>query len=598
VQADDYLTSEGTEFWAWECFRVYEYTISGRTYHALLSQKNFSYLQAYNSTDGARVLGSIGAWRPVHDGLNNATWERFHIRVINDTVSSVVSGSSTQPSTSSGVSQSIGTVRNQHYNRAGFDKGYFTGQWRNGMPHGTGTMEFDADNSYTIVYPSGRRYTALRYEGNWVDGIRRGEGTLTFRDGTRYVGVWNTDGYYFKGDMFSGGMTRYVEEIIDPNDPRRARIITTHSTEWISVSNVQSPLPTTMPPLAPPPMQTAEDEFCCEPPIPLYEAAWDNVSLIWAVPQPTQNRPTHEGYYLRRLDFSDLTEGKSLDDFLMGRVLNNGQPIFGRYVDYSVISGNQYVYQLQCVSTAKWGFSINVDVPHNSEMGHFHIDDMMREMVFDPLSSPAFIHTTAASWAVESIAQAHDLWIIPSYMMWDYNAQTTRIDFVRMAFAVIEKRYGWMQQLLLDKSLVSCLERGPTLRFNDVPFADFDGSDQYRVASLNALGIIAGRGGQTFAPYDNISRQEAAVLLDNLHWFLKTGGTKYSYEGSLDHRYVDDYKIASWATVAVYNMRVANVMSGVGNNHFDPQGDFTHQQTIVTFMNLLKNLYPLEYMSP
>ena len=149
----------------------------------------------------------------------------------------------------------------------------------------------------------------------------------------------------------------------------------------------------------------------------------------------------------------------------------------------------------------------------------------------------------------------------------------------------------------MNKGLVQDEITGPALIFDDISETDYDGYDKYRAAALSALGIISGKGDNKFDPYAAITRQEAAVLLNNLYWFLQNGGTVYTYEGSRDYRYTDDNNIAEWASYAVYNMRYINVMNGVGNNIFAPKSVFNHQQTIVSLMNMLKYLYPNEYLS-
>lgn len=81
----------------------------------------------------------------------------------------------------------------------------YTGEFRNGMLHGHGTMIFPSGTEYvgqfkddkrhgqgTIIYPNG-----FKYVGEFRDNKSNGQGILTFPDGTEYTGQ-------FKGGKFNG----------------------------------------------------------------------------------------------------------------------------------------------------------------------------------------------------------------------------------------------------------------------------------------------------------------------------------------------------------------------------------------------------------
>jgi len=57
-------------------------------------------------------------------------------------------------------------------------RGTYTGQLKDGKPHGRGTM----------VYPNGAKYV-----GGWKDGMRHGQGIFTFSDGAKYIDEWKDD---------------------------------------------------------------------------------------------------------------------------------------------------------------------------------------------------------------------------------------------------------------------------------------------------------------------------------------------------------------------------------------------------------------------
>ena len=72
----------------------------------------------------------------------------------------------------------------------------YTGEWKNDLKNGKGTMVWD-DKS--------------KYEGDWKDGMRHGKGTFYYTNGDKYVGDWKDDVqdgkgiYYFQnGERYEG----------------------------------------------------------------------------------------------------------------------------------------------------------------------------------------------------------------------------------------------------------------------------------------------------------------------------------------------------------------------------------------------------------
>ena len=80
-----------------------------------------------------------------------------------------------------------------------FPHGYnYVGEFRNGKPHGQGTMSYPGSYRYvgewkdgkrdgdgTMWYPIGHKYV-----GEWRDNRRNGQGTMSYPDGRKYVGEW------------------------------------------------------------------------------------------------------------------------------------------------------------------------------------------------------------------------------------------------------------------------------------------------------------------------------------------------------------------------------------------------------------------------
>lgn len=204
-------------------------------------------------------------------------------------------------------------------------------------------------------------------------------------------------------------------------------------------------------------------------------------------------------------------------------------------------------------------------------------------------TNDAFLRSAPSEWAKESVVRAYDMKLLPDYMLEDYSLPATRIDFVRLAYAVVERRCGLVQQILYDRGIISDQQTGPALTFTDVPqYNGYDAYDQYRVAVLYELGIIKGVGDNKFEPNRAITREEAAVMLSRVYSFIKWGAVSQYTLGGTDNQYNDSAVISPWAFYDVYNMRAVHVMNGIENNHFAPQGVHSIEESIVTFVRLLE----------
>jgi len=196
-----------------------------------------------------------------------------------------------------------------------------------------------------------------------------------------------------------------------------------------------------------------------------------------------------------------------------------------------------------------------------------------------PLDSGAFKYSAASGWAAEPIAAMYGLGIIPDYMIYDYGSPTTRLDFLRLAYNAVQYKIGFLPYYLDQMGItdIYCV-------FTDI---EDEGHDRYYAGVLYLFGIITGVGDNKYDPYSRITRQEAAVMLSRIYRFLNPGSITDYNAGNLDYKYADDGNIADWALYGVYNMRDIGVMSGVGNDLFDPKGAYTYEQSIVTFKRLL-----------
>jgi len=168
--------------------------------------------------------------------------------------------------------------------------------------------------------------------------------------------------------------------------------------------------------------------------------------------------------------------------------------------------------------------------------------------------------TTASNWAHDGITQAHTHGLIPQNLQNNFTANATRAEFAAFAVALYETVTG----------------REITER------ATFNDTNDINVQKMGGLGVVGGVGNGNFNPGGTITRQEAAVMLSRLI-------------AQIDQplpivapTFADNAQIASWATQSVGQIQAAGIMGGVGNNQFDPAGNFTREQSVITMLRLFE----------
>lgn len=172
-----------------------------------------------------------------------------------------------------------------------------------------------------------------------------------------------------------------------------------------------------------------------------------------------------------------------------------------------------------------------------------------------------------SKWAVSSIIKANEYGILnnnPYYS--NPGANVTREQFVSYVTGMLKA---------LD----------PTIDYEDYydkpsAFSDVGQSD-YEITWAYEQGIISGTGQGKFSPNATITREQAATLLLNVYKYL--GGNEQPAAVS---PFADQSKISSWAKQAVKQAAELAIMGGLPENRFDPQGKYTHEQTIATLLRL------------
>jgi hypothetical protein len=179
-----------------------------------------------------------------------------------------------------------------------------------------------------------------------------------------------------------------------------------------------------------------------------------------------------------------------------------------------------------------------------------------------------------STWATDSISKATSEGLLYNNANCRYKANISRQDFCILAVEAYCKSQG--------------MEIDDYIKANNITldYKKFTDTDNAYVLLANELGIVSGTSDTTFSPDRGITRQEAAVLLNNIASLceLKPNFQKTSY--------TDEAKFATWAKDAIYNVsNIQNsdgiaIMNGMEENHFSPWSLYSREQAYVTIYRL------------
>ncbi|MEK4045135.1 S-layer homology domain-containing protein [Paenibacillus sp. FSL H8-0048] len=118
--------------------------------------------------------------------------------------------------------------------------------------------------------------------------------------------------------------------------------------------------------------------------------------------------------------------------------------------------------------------------------------------------------------------------------------------------------------------------------YGEVSFTDVSESAWYSkyIGWAAANGIVTGYGNGRFGANDNLSREQVAVILYNIHAKPPVTGLSLAY--------TDKKEISAWAVDAVAYWSNAGVLKGKENQLFDPKGSITRAES-ATVLHELEN---------
>ncbi len=177
-----------------------------------------------------------------------------------------------------------------------------------------------------------------------------------------------------------------------------------------------------------------------------------------------------------------------------------------------------------------------------------------------------FADVTENSWFYESLKFAVENNIISGINgKFEPDIKTTRA----MVVAVLHRLSG---------NAISNVEN----KFTDIKSSDWYYND---VIWANANGIVSGVGNSEFAPNDNITREQLAVMV---YQYAKLNGLNTEFSVGLIDSYSDNKEVSNWATEAMNFCIEKGIFTGKSSTELAPKDTATRAELITVMHNLSK----------
>ena len=192
-----------------------------------------------------------------------------------------------------------------------------------------------------------------------------------------------------------------------------------------------------------------------------------------------------------------------------------------------------------------------------------------------------------SSWAKEGVQRALAEGISMD-ILGDYTVPATRNEFRKaaMTYVATNQEQDFLGSLVARYLAEKDEQGNMKLVFQD-KLEDVEYTRQTDRGNSLAyyLGVVDGRSPGHFDPDAPITRQEAAVMLAKAYRVVG----KMLPEVSEDLPFQDVEQIADWAKESVAVMYHWGILQGKEDGSFDPQGPFTREQCLLTFLRLYED---------
>ena len=180
------------------------------------------------------------------------------------------------------------------------------------------------------------------------------------------------------------------------------------------------------------------------------------------------------------------------------------------------------------------------------------------------ISNPVFAEAIADSWAKPSVTAMEKANLIPGALKddADLTKNVSREEFAEL----ITTYYNAVEK---QTSIPSPSE------------SKFTDTKNPLIVMANKLGIVGGYPDGSFKPYNNITRQEIAVMANQAEKQLTNIGQTKNVD-----KFSDKAKIADWAKESVGSLSNAGGIGGYPDGTFKPTNNMTKQEAIALVSNL------------
>ncbi len=163
----------------------------------------------------------------------------------------------------------------------------------------------------------------------------------------------------------------------------------------------------------------------------------------------------------------------------------------------------------------------------------------------------------ASNWAKKELDKAADYGLITDSIRSNISGNITREEFAEIAVKLYE------------------VYTGKKAEAGSMSFADCSNPEVLKAANL---GLVTGVGNNKYAPKQLVTREQMATILLRALKVINPSAD-YSTAGSV--KFADDSKVKKYARDGVYFCSKAGIVTGVGKNMFNPEGNASREMAVI-----------------
>lgn len=205
-----------------------------------------------------------------------------------------------------------------------------------------------------------------------------------------------------------------------------------------------------------------------------------------------------------------------------------------------------------------------------------HIPTLKNDMLVSKISNQP------SPWAAEEMERAIEKGLVPEWLQSDYAKPITRKELAELlSYYLLYKR----EDAANLPTLWISLSTESDVLYKENVFSDIN---DINLNWMYQLGYIKGYEDGTFRPDNNITRQEAAVMMHNAMWRYSNYGHSMLSMYYTENEFKDFYDIASWAYQAVVFLFSHGGVNGVEKGIFGPYYNITREQAISIILRTIE----------